>query len=84
MKSLAVAVLSLITLAAPLAAGAQKPGKPARLGVLAGGGGPPVWAPDSYGDHRAIEAGLRDQGLVVSEHVVIVGIRTGSSRPSRA
>ena len=56
-------------LAAPLAAGAQPPAEPARLGVLAVA--VPAWAPESYPDHRGLVAGLREQGYVPGQNVLI-------------
>jgi ABC-type uncharacterized transport system substrate-binding protein len=56
-------------LVAPLVADAQQSGTPVRLGVLAMGA--PAWAPDSAEDHRALVAGLQDQGYVVGQNLVI-------------
>src|SRR5262245_63894244 len=55
--------------AAPLAVGAQPASKPARLGLFFGA--VPTFAPESYPDHVAIVAGLRDHGYVVGQNVVV-------------
>jgi putative ABC transport system substrate-binding protein len=64
----ALAALALALLAAPLAVEAQPLGRPARLGVLVA---VPAWAPESYPDHRGLVAGLREQGFVPGQNVVI-------------
>jgi ABC-type uncharacterized transport system substrate-binding protein len=55
--------------AAPLAAEAQHPGKPARLGIIYGAS--PAFVPETDPADAALVAGLRDQGYVVGQNVVI-------------
>jgi hypothetical protein len=63
-----IAIAALILFVAPLAADAQQPAKPARVGVL--GGAAPTFDP-TRPDGGAFVAGLRDHGYVVGQNVVI-------------
>jgi putative ABC transport system substrate-binding protein len=60
---------SLGLVAAPPDAGAQQPGKPARLGIIYGAS--PAFLPDTDPADRALVAGLRDQGYVLGQNVVV-------------
>jgi putative ABC transport system substrate-binding protein len=66
LRGVTIAVLAL--LAVPLAADAQQPGRPARVGYLVGGA--PTFDPRRH-DHGALVTGLREQGYVVGQTVVI-------------
>jgi putative tryptophan/tyrosine transport system substrate-binding protein len=63
------ALAGLMLLVAPLAADAQQPARPARIGYLAGAG--PAFAPDSYNEHAAFVAGLREHGYIVGQNVLV-------------
>ena len=74
-----VAIVILTLLAAPLAADAQQPARPARIGYLAGAD--PTFAPDSYHEHVAFVAGLRGRGYVVGQNA-LVEFRSAKGGPS--
>jgi putative ABC transport system substrate-binding protein len=63
------AVALALSLTAPLAVGAQQPAKPARLRILYGS--TPAFDPVSDTSDRAIVQGLRENGYVVGQNVVI-------------
>jgi putative ABC transport system substrate-binding protein len=65
----AIAVVFLALLAVPLEVVPQPPGKPARLGILAGYA--PTFAPERSPDVAGLVAGLRDHGYVVGQNVVV-------------
>jgi ABC-type uncharacterized transport system substrate-binding protein len=67
-------------LAAPLAAGAQSAGKPVRLGLLYGGSS--AFNPESDPFDKAFVQGLRENGYVVGQHVVIE-FRSALGKPDR-
>ena len=64
-----LAPLVLALLAAPLTADAQQAGKPARIGLLYSATA--AFSPDTDTLDRALAAGLRDQGYVVGQNLMI-------------
>jgi putative ABC transport system substrate-binding protein len=76
----AVAAIALAVLSAPLAVDGQVPGKPVRLGLLYDS--TPAFAPDTDFIDRAIAEGLRDQGYVVGQNLV-VEFRSALTRQDR-
>ena len=65
LRGVAIVILVL----APLAADAQQPATPPRVGYLAGAD--PTFAPNSYVEHVAFVAGLRAHGCVVGQNVLV-------------
>lgn len=63
------AMLAVALLAGQRAAEGPPPGKPARLGILYGAS--PAFLPDTDPADRAFVTGLRDQGYVVGQNVLI-------------
>ena len=63
------ALATVAILATPLAAEAQQPGKPVRLGILYRGS--PTFAPETDYFDRGVVVGLRDHGYVVGQNLVI-------------
>ena len=68
MMRMAVALLSLALLAAPLATGAQPAGKVYRVGILYRSGG---FDPNADPTERALIDGLRELGYVAGQNLVI-------------
>jgi putative ABC transport system substrate-binding protein len=64
-----IALVGVMVLVAPLAADAQQSARPARIGFLAGAS--PAFAPDSYNEHAAFVAGLREHGYIVGQNVLV-------------
>ena len=64
-----IALAGLMLLVSPLAAHAQQPARPARIGIPAGA--IPAFTPDSYNEHAAFVAGLREHGYVVGQSVLV-------------
>jgi putative ABC transport system substrate-binding protein len=80
MTRLAVALLALALFAAPLPAEAQPAGKPVRLGLLYGSS--PAFNPQSDPFDKAFAEGLRENGYVVGQQVV-VEFRSALGKPDR-
>ena len=68
-RVLAVVMLIITLLAAPLTADTQSVGKATRLGLLYGSS--PAFNPESDPYDKAFAQGLRENGYVVGQHVVI-------------
>ena len=67
--SYGIAIAVLAWLVAPLAAAAQQPSWPPRIGLLVGAS--PTFDPDRSHDQGALVAGLREHGFIVGQNVVI-------------
>jgi putative ABC transport system substrate-binding protein len=76
----ALSALALAFLAAPLFAEAQPAGKVIRLGLLYGGS--PAFRPESDPYDKAFVDGLRENGYVVGQNIVIE-FRSAFGRPDR-
>jgi putative ABC transport system substrate-binding protein len=63
-----IGIAVLVLLMAAVAADAQQPGRHARVGYLVGGA--PAFDPRRH-DHGALVTGLREQGYIVGQNVVI-------------
>jgi putative ABC transport system substrate-binding protein len=81
MKRLAVALLCLALLAAPLAVEAQPAGKVFHTGYLLNTGAP-VFAPETIIRDRALADGLRALGYVIGQNVVLE-VRSAEDQPER-
>jgi putative ABC transport system substrate-binding protein len=65
-------IVLLSILLAPLAAEAQQPGKVYRMGIMFGSPqDPPGFDPDKWPDDRAVAQGLREQGYIVGQNLII-------------